>query len=72
MMTCLTQLAYWMTNLQQLCGNEEGQGLAEYSLIVLAVVFMIISAMGVFIGPLSELYATIGIVFQPFVGPSAF
>ncbi len=72
MMTCLTQLAFWMTTLQQLYGNEEGQGLAEYTLLVLAVVFLVISAMSVFLGPLSELYATISLAFQPLTNPRPF
>ena len=71
-MTCLTQLAFWVTNLQQFYGSEEGQSLAEYSIVVLVVVSLVISAMSVFIYPLSELYAIIGLVFQPFANRFGF
>lgn len=71
-MTCLTQLGFWMTNFQQLCNCEEGQGVAEYALLVCTVVFMVICSVSIFVGPLGELYTTIGLVFQSFANAFTF
>jgi len=61
-----------MTNLQQLCKDEEGQGLAEYSLLVGMMVVLVIGTMNLYTGPLGGLYATIQLTFGPLTDTLAF